>query len=724
MGNAEIYIQLFSIHGLLRGENIELGRNADTGGQVKYVIELLNTLSRAKEIRKVDLFTRLISDKTVSPAYAQQIERLNDKARIVRIPCGGTKYLRKELLWPHLDEFVDKTLKFVKDEGEIPDVVHGHYADAGYVAMELSTLWGVPLIFTGHSLGRVKKHDLEALGMSSEEMNKRFKLDHRIRTEEEIIGVADFTIAGTQQEVAEQYGNYDGNRGAEFRVIPPGVDLDRFFPFYDDPITDTEKKEKLKQAQFFMQKELERFLTNPEKPLILALSRPDYRKNIPTLITAFGEDKELQAIANLAIFAGIRKDISTMDENEREVLTELLLLMDKFDLYGKLAIPKRHNVGYDVPVLYRETAKKNGVFVNPAFKENFGLTLIEAAASGLPIVAADDGGPREIVQSCSNGLLVNVNDPQDISRAVKKILVDQDRWKKYSQNGAIGVRKHYSWEAHRSLYLKQIKSLQRQRPPKFPAVASNEAIGEKFSKVTRLFVTDIDDTFLGDDEAIVELVDLVQKHRHTVAFGVATGRPVDSAVSVLQEHRVPHPDFVISSVGTEIYYGPKLLLDRGWRTHIASQWNREEIRMLLEKLPFLRPQEEEAQREFKLSYILEANGEQLAIVHEVLTKNRLRYNLIYSSNMYLDLLPYRASKGKAIRYLSYKWNIPLKHILTAGDSENDEDMLRGEMCGVVVANYHSSLGKLKGLRHVYFAKRPYAAGIIEGIAHFRFLEGK
>ncbi len=92
----------------------------------------------------------------------------------------------------------------------------------------------------------------------------------------------------------------------------------------------------------------------------------------------------MQAIANLAVFAGIRKDISDMDTNEQEVLTELLLLMDKFDLYGKLAIPKRHDVEYEVPELYRLIAQKQGVFVNPAFKENFGLTLIEAAATGLP----------------------------------------------------------------------------------------------------------------------------------------------------------------------------------------------------------------------------------------------------------------------------------------------------------------------------------------------------
>ena len=66
----------------------------------------------------------------------------------------------------------------------------------------------------------------------------------------------------------------------------------------------------------------------------------DKRKNITGLIRAYGEDKSLQSMANLAVFAGIRKDITEKEENERDVLTRILLLMDKYDLYGKIAIPK------------------------------------------------------------------------------------------------------------------------------------------------------------------------------------------------------------------------------------------------------------------------------------------------------------------------------------------------------------------------------------------------
>lgn len=146
MTDSNLYVQLFSVHGLLRAENLELGRDADTGGQINYVLELARHLSRQKNIGKVDLFTRLVVDKQVSSDYAEPIEIVNDKLRIIRIQCGGRKYMRKELLWPHLAEYIDKTIKFIKSENCTPDIVHGHYPDAGYVAMQLSRLFGLTFV--------------------------------------------------------------------------------------------------------------------------------------------------------------------------------------------------------------------------------------------------------------------------------------------------------------------------------------------------------------------------------------------------------------------------------------------------------------------------------------------------------------------------------------------------------------------------------------------------
>ena len=54
-----LYILLFSIHGLIRSHDLEMGRDADTGGQVKYVLELARNLASRPEVYQVDLFTRL-----------------------------------------------------------------------------------------------------------------------------------------------------------------------------------------------------------------------------------------------------------------------------------------------------------------------------------------------------------------------------------------------------------------------------------------------------------------------------------------------------------------------------------------------------------------------------------------------------------------------------------------------------------------------------------------
>jgi sucrose-phosphate synthase len=178
-------------------------------------------------------------------------------------------------------------------------------------------------------------------------------------------------------------------------------------------------------------------------------------------------------------------------------------------------------------------------------------------------------------------------------------------------------------------------------------------------------------------------------------------------------------------VGTEIFYGPKITIDRGWQMHLAHQWKPHLINKALAKHEeFLNPQEPETQRRFKISYYMEDDPEFLAKVHRTLQAQRLRYNMIFSSGQFLDILPYRASKGKAIRYLSYKWELPMSNIMVCGDSGNDEDMLRGDACGLVVANYSEELESLRGKRRIYFSDQEYAAGVIDGLKHYKFLSAQ
>jgi sucrose-phosphate synthase len=728
MSTKNLYILLFSLHGLIRGNGSELGRDADTGGQVKYVLELARALALREDIEQVDLVTRLIDDKVVSPDYSREIEPLSEKARIVRIQCGGRKYMRKELLWPHLEEFIDKTIKFLKKQQRTPDIFHGHYADAGYVAKELAKAFAVPFVFTGHSMGRNKKEKLLADGLSQQNINRQYAIDTRIREEEGIIEKAGLIVTSTQQEIDRQYGLYENFERDRYRVIPPGIDLETFYPYYNYQLDSEHIPEEIKQARIALLKELQRFWGHPEKPFILALCRPDHRKNISGLVEAYGTNPELQAIANLAVFAGIRQNIAEMEENERTVLTDMLMQMDKYDLYGKLAIPKKHNFETEVPELYRLSAESRGVFVNPALTEPFGLTLIEASACGLPIIATNDGGPVDIVKNCSNGILVDARKSSEIAAAIKSILVDDSKWDEFSNNGITGVRNHYSWASHCHKMMQHIRelfpNLQTDNiPGKTMSTKFSERppFGKRLTSSGYLMITDIDNTLVGDNASMLHLLKLLEQYKESIAWGVATGRSLELTIEAMTEYDIPVPDILICSVGTEIYYGPDLRMDKGWQQHISDKWKPEQIKATLQELDFLSSQEAEGQRAHKISYYMEDKPDYLAEVHRRLWEEKLPCEVIYSHGQFLDILPKRASKGKAIKYLKYKYEFPSSKVMVAGDSGNDEDMIRGNDNGLVVGNHSEELEKLRGKARIYFSSKTYAAGIIDGLVHYGFI---
>ena len=722
------YIQLFSPHGLIRYENPEIGRDTDTGGQVKYVLELLEALSRHERVRKIDLFTRQIKDKRVSSAYSEKQEIVNDKARIVRIRCGGYTYRKKETLWNYLDEFIDNTIRFNKEQNDIPNLIHGHYADGNYIANQLSKFFKVPLFSTGHSLGRNKRKILKQQGVSDQKIEERFHISKRIDAEEETLSIANLIIASTQYEIAAQYNGYDAYPKAQFKVIPPGINDEIFFPFYRQNMPSYEMSIEQEQALYRISSEIDRFLFDPNKPLILSIGRPDKRKNFETIIDAYGSDKELQTMANLAIFAGVRKDITQMPEEEQEILTNLLLLMDKYDLYGKLAIPKKNDPKLEIPEIYRIAARKKGAFINATPGENFGLTVVEAAASGLPVIASPTGGPKEILEKCKNGILVDVNNPREISKAIKAIITNPVTWETYSNNGIKGVHEFYSWEAHVSSYIDSLVDINEVSP-----VDSIEKqhlnIGRKLSEASTFVISDLDGTLITEEEetkmeneAHLNLFyEWIEANRKDIVFGVATGRNRDLTKLALQNHPLPAPDVLICSAGSELYYTPDFIPDSGWESHISFRWNRDRLEGLLEKFPKIRLQEAAAQWNFKLSYYVDEdfNGDDLANLYKFLDDHRMKVNVLLTDNTFLDLLPYRASKGNALKYLSYKWKAPLERFITAGNGGNDIDMLKGKPKGIVVANYSPELESLRRSKGVYFSKNQLAEGVLEGIKHYK-----
>ena len=703
-----LYIVLISVHGLIRSRNLELGRDADTGGQTKYVVELAKALAKQPNVDRVDLITRRIIDDGVDSDYAELIEPLAENAQIVRIEAGPEGYIRKEELWDHLDSFADNLLTWLHRQPRLPDILHSHYADAGYVGLRLSHWTGLPLIHTGHSLGRDKCRRLLAMGLTMEGIEQRYHMSRRIDAEEDTLTNADLVITSTRNEIEEQYELYNCYTPDKMAVIPPGTDLEEFHP----PASACEN--------IAFAKTLEMSLHEPDKPMILALSRPDERKNIVGLLEAYGESPRLQQLANLVIIAGNREDIRELGEGPQGVLTQLLLVVDCYDLYGRVALPKHHSAD-DVADIYRLAALSGGIFINPALTEPFGLTLLEAAASGLPLVATENGGPVDIIGNCRNGMLVDPLDKSAIAKALLTILENPELWREFSANGLQNVARYYSWDAHAQAYLQKIRTLSphREHLPKTPPVAKTG----RYRK--QAIFTAIDNTLLGDAEGLEQFVKLIREKRKKFLFGIATGRRLDSVLAILKIHRIPMPDILITSLGTEIYYAPQLIADIAWTYHIDHLWTPQTLRRIIDELPGipgLIPQPKSEQSRFKLSYYYDNTiAPPMEDILTLLRQQELPVNPTLSMGHFLDIVPARASKGQALRYVAQQWNIPLERILVTGGSGGDEDMLRGNTLGVVVANRHrEELSILGDTGNVYFAGQSHAKGILEAVEHYDF----
>ncbi|MFZ9068683.1 MAG: HAD-IIB family hydrolase, partial [bacterium] len=357
-------------------------------------------------------------------------------------------------------------------------------------------------------------------------------------------------------------------------------------------------------------------------------------------------------------------------------------------------------------------------FVNPALTEPFGLTLLEAAASGLPLVATENGGPVDIIGNCKNGLLVDPLSREAIADALLSILQNPSLWQKFSSNGLRNIARFYSWEAHAQSYLDLLKTLVSKRQTVAPIASTHQF--RTYRK--RALFTAIDNTLLGDNEGLEEFKKVVRTNRRQFLFGIATGRRLDSVLTILKRHCIAAPDVLITSLGTEIYYTAELIPDVAWSLHIDHSWTPLVLRRVLESLPGLSPQRKSEQSRFKVSYFYDVQlAPPIEEILGVLRQQDLSVNATLSFGQYLDLVPARASKGQALRYVTSRYNIPLDHTLVTGGSGGDADMLRGNTLGVVVANRHQEeLSDLTANEQVFFASRAHAWGILEAISHYNF----
>ncbi|PSF39255.1 sucrose-phosphate phosphatase [Aphanothece hegewaldii CCALA 016] len=242
-----------------------------------------------------------------------------------------------------------------------------------------------------------------------------------------------------------------------------------------------------------------------------------------------------------------------------------------------------------------------------------------------------------------------------------------------------------------------------------------------------LLISDLDNTWIGDDSATIALQEKLFLYRDRFYLVYATGRSFPSVVHLMRDFWLStgetflKPDYLITGVGSEIYH--QGILDYDWAKNISQGWDRNRVVQLTQKFPQLLPQSETEQNPWKVSFCLHPNTKPaiLNTVHENILEMGIQAKIIFSSGKDIDILPQAADKGLAAMYLREKLQIPLTQTLVCGDSGNDLSLYQHGTLGVIVNNAQNELAQWynqSGTKNHYFAKSSYAWGILEAIDYF------
>jgi sucrose-6-phosphatase len=227
-----------------------------------------------------------------------------------------------------------------------------------------------------------------------------------------------------------------------------------------------------------------------------------------------------------------------------------------------------------------------------------------------------------------------------------------------------------------------------------------------------LFVTDVDDTLVGEDHSLAILASSLELKGDDITLVLNSSRPCASVKKTIQDNSlIPKPEYLVGALGTEIETGSGKVL-KEYSQVFEPGWDRDRIAALMEQLR-LQAHPEEFQTPFKASYSV--NGqEQYQEALKLLEANGMDVKVIYSGRTNLDVIPKHAGKGAAIQYLRKLLEILPEGVVAAGDSRNDLDMFAYPNRVIIVGNAEVDIKNLKG-EHIYQAQAGYAAGVLEGL---------
>ena len=382
---------------------------ADTGGQVVYVLELSKKLAQLGY--EVDIWTRRFEDQP-------EIEPVNEQVRVIRAPCGGRRFIAKEYLYEKLPEWGENALRFIARRGLKYQFFNSHYWDAGVAAQHLSEVLDVPHIHTPHSLGIWKKRQMEAdYPADLENFEKRYNFAQRIRHETLLYLAADTVVATTPQQVdvlREDYGVPEEN----CCIIPPGYDDNRFFAVSES------SRQAIRQRLGLRGK------------VVFSLGRLARNKGYDLLIDAFElvARREPQAVLVLALGGAERTALEDTILGELKAQVTHLGLSERVS-FGSF-IPEEELADY-----YRAA----DLFVLSSRYEPFGMTAIEAMASGTPTVVTTHGGLFRALTFGRHALYADSLDKEALGIMMVTVLRHPRLRSRLSRMGAHKARSLFTW---------------------------------------------------------------------------------------------------------------------------------------------------------------------------------------------------------------------------------------------------------------------------------------
>jgi glycosyltransferase involved in cell wall biosynthesis len=96
----------------------------------------------------------------------------------------------------------------------------------------------------------------------------------------------------------------------------------------------------------------------------------------------------------------------------------------------------------------------------PSLQEAFGGVAVEALACGVPLVASNVGGLKEIIEHEANGLLVQPGNPQQLAQAIQRVLMDAALCQKFREQDPRTIETRFNLESARDRLVDLYRRLQ------------------------------------------------------------------------------------------------------------------------------------------------------------------------------------------------------------------------------------------------------------------------